>query len=71
MRAGCSAPLGIHAQLKAGRMVVEGSFAAGTGALTRARIECEVATLAQAEALGTDLADRLNASNPKPTGVGS
>jgi hydroxymethylbilane synthase len=71
LRAGCSAPLGIHAELHAGRMVVAGAFAPATGALTRARIEREISTLAQAEALGTELADRLSASNAKPMGVGS
>lgn len=69
LRAGCSAPLGIYASLEDGTMVVEGAFAAPTGALTRARLEREISTPAQAETLGTELADRLRASNPKPMGA--
>ena len=69
MRAGCSAPLGVHAHLAAEKMIVEGAYAPQPGALTRARIERRVSTIAQAQALGTELAERLKASNAAPSGV--
>lgn len=71
LRAGCSAPLGIYAKLGAETMVVEGAFAPPAGALTRARLERKISTLAQAEALGAELAELLNASSAKAMGVGS
>ncbi|MGA9946517.1 MAG: hypothetical protein WBP75_15975, partial [Candidatus Cybelea sp.] len=71
LRAGCSAPLGIYAQLSAETMVVEGAFAPPAGALTRARLERKISTLAQAEALGAELGELLNGSNAKAMGVGS
>jgi hydroxymethylbilane synthase len=71
MRAGCSAPLGVHAHFGAGGMIVEGAFSPAPGSLVRARIERAISTLAQADALGTELAERLKqASNATPTGVG-
>ena len=71
MRAGCSAPLGVHAYLAGESTVVEGAYAPEPGMLTRARIERRVSTLAEAEALGTELAERLKASTSAPSGVGS
>ena len=71
MRAGCSAPLGIHAHVAEGRMIVQGVYAPGRGAASRIQIERVVATLAQAEALGTEVAERLQASNAAPSGVGN
>jgi hydroxymethylbilane synthase len=71
MRAGCSAPLGVHAHFGAGGMIVEGAFSPAPGSLVRARIERAISTLAQADALGTELAERLKqASNATPMGVG-
>ena len=69
MRAGCSAPLGVHAYLAAEKMIVEGAYAPQPGALTRARIERRVSTNAQAEALGAELAERLKASGITSSGV--
>ncbi len=71
MRAGCSAPLGVHAYLSAEKMIVEGAYAPQPGALARARIERRISTTAQAEALGTELAECLKASNAAPSGVRS
>ncbi len=71
MRAGCSAPLGVYAYVAAGRIIVEGAYGSEPGAVTRARIERSVATLAQAEALGAEMAGRLSASNAAPSGVGN
>jgi hydroxymethylbilane synthase len=72
LRAGCSAPLGIHAHLAKEKMIAHGAFAPECGALTRARVELPCATLDQAEALGIELAARLKASEPAATsGVGS
>jgi hydroxymethylbilane synthase len=71
MRAGCSAPLGVHAYLAAGTMVVEGVYALDSGALTRARIARVVATLAEAEVLGSEIAQQLKTSTAAPSGVGS
>ena len=71
MRAGCSAPLGVHARLEAGTMIASGAYEAEPGALRRVRIARPVERLEEAEALGTELAGNLNASNAAPTGAGS
>ena len=62
MRAGCSAPLGIHASLGEGRMTVHGAFAPENGILTRAKLERPVSTLEEARVLGAEVAERLKAS---------
>lgn len=59
LRAGCSAPLGIHAALRAGAMVVHAAFVPEGGALVRTTLECAVTTLVQARDLGTEVADAL------------
>jgi hydroxymethylbilane synthase len=59
MRAGCSAPLGIHADLAGDVMAVEGAYARGGAAPVRVKLERTVSTLAQAQALGAELAERL------------
>lgn len=61
MRAGCSAPLGIHARLSDGMMIAEGFYASELGSPVNARVEGPIATLEQAEALGAALAARLHA----------
>ena len=52
-------------------MILEGAYAPEPGTLTRARIEGLVATIAQAEALGSELAERLKPSNATPAGAES
>jgi len=60
MRAGCSAPLGVHAYICADKVAIEGAYVPPGGSLSRARLERACATTAQAEALGTELAAHLN-----------
>ncbi len=71
MRLGCSAPLGVHAYVAAGRIVAEGTYEPQRGSLTRTRIERAITTLAQAEALGAEIAERLKTSAAAPSGVGT
>ncbi len=59
LRAGCSAPLGIHAYFAAEVMVVEGAYARSDGTTARVRLERAISTLAQARALGAEVAERL------------
>ena len=59
LRAGCSAPLGIHAYLAGATMVVEGAYVAASGTLYRKRLERSVATLEEARALGIELCSHL------------
>jgi hydroxymethylbilane synthase len=61
LRAGCSAPLGVHARLDAQAMTIEAAFATAGGAMVRARIVKAVRTLAQAIAAGETLAAQLAA----------
>jgi hydroxymethylbilane synthase len=69
MRAGCSAPLGIHARLSSEAMIVEGFYAPDSSSPVHARIEGPIATLDQAEALGAALAQRLHAGVRHPEAV--
>jgi len=69
MRAGCSAPIGAHARLDCGTMIADGAYASDGGAIARARVESPVATPEEAEALGAELASRLNALSAAPSGV--
>ncbi len=62
MRAGCSAPLGIHAELSAGTMVVHAAYAPERGALVRVELAQQAETLEQARAIGIEIAERLRAS---------
>jgi hydroxymethylbilane synthase len=72
MRAGCSAPLGVHAYLERGAMVVLGVYMSEGGPLARSRIEGRCSTLQEAESLGAELATRLRASSAAATpGAGS
>ncbi len=59
LHAGCSAPIGIHARLADGLMVVDGAYACDDASIRRERIERRVATLEEAGALGAELAARL------------
>jgi hydroxymethylbilane synthase len=59
MHAGCSAPIGIHARLGAAGMMVDAAVEAEPGVILRHRIERSVATVQEAEALGTALAAEL------------
>ncbi len=61
MHAGCSAPIGIHARFGAAGMVVDAAVEAEPGVILRHRIERSVATVQEAEALGTALAAELAA----------
>lgn len=60
LRAGCSAPIGVHAQESDGRMVVDAAYGAGA-AVSRERIDGAVRNVAEAEALGAMLASRMAA----------
>jgi hydroxymethylbilane synthase len=59
LHAGCSAPIGIHARLAAGAMIVDGAYACEDASIRRERIERRVTTLEEAGALGAELAARL------------
>jgi porphobilinogen deaminase len=61
MHAGCSAPIGIHARFGVAGMVVDAAVEAEPGVILRHRIERSVATVQEAEALGTALAAELAA----------
>jgi hydroxymethylbilane synthase len=69
LRAGCSAPLGVHARLRDDTMVAHGAYAPDGESVTRASIERPCTTLAQAESLGTELGERLRAGRAAATGV--
>jgi hydroxymethylbilane synthase len=71
LRAGCSAPLGIHASLHAKTLVVHAAYAPEPGALVRTRIEQPCSTLEQAQALGRELAETLQTSASAALGVGN
>jgi hydroxymethylbilane synthase len=59
MRAGCSAPIGIHATLAGDTMTATGFFALSDRRITRARLEAPVRTVDEAERLGEAVAARL------------
>jgi hydroxymethylbilane synthase len=69
MRAGCSAPLGIHAVLHAETMVAYAAFVPERGALVRTTLERAVMTLAQARELGAAIADALKSCAAVTSGV--
>ncbi|HEY9086313.1 MAG TPA: hydroxymethylbilane synthase [Candidatus Tyrphobacter sp.] len=58
LRAGCSAPVGVHARIDGSRIVVQVAYAVPRGVL-RERIDGDAATPEEAEALGETLARRL------------
>jgi len=60
LRGGCQAPIGIHAQCEGDTLAVTGAVAAPDGSmLVRERLEAPAAGLAQARALGVQLARAL------------
>jgi hydroxymethylbilane synthase len=59
LRAGCSAPLGVHARLDAQTMTIDAAFATAGGAMVRERVAGSVTSLTDALALGEALAGRL------------
>ncbi len=59
LHAGCSAPIGIHARLADELMIVDGAYACEDASIRRERIERRVVTLEEADALGAELAARL------------
>ena len=62
LHAGCTAPIGAHARDEGGHMYVSIAFSAGEGAqarIERVRASGQVATLEQADALGTRAAREL------------
>jgi hydroxymethylbilane synthase len=59
LHAGCSAPIGVHAHFETGSMRVEAAVETEPGSLLRHQLQRDVATLAQAQALGVTLAAEL------------
>jgi hydroxymethylbilane synthase len=60
LRAGCDAPLGIHAKLDGRRMRIDGAYVLSDPlVLLRERVEAEIRTQEDAEALGERLAEQL------------
>ncbi len=68
LRAGCSAPLGIHASLDGKHMTVDVAYESEPGTMQRVHVSGPCATAADAEALGDEAAQRLQASTA--AGVG-
>ncbi|HYL26782.1 MAG TPA: hydroxymethylbilane synthase [Candidatus Nitrosotalea sp.] len=62
MRAGCSAPLGVHASREGANLVAHAVYSPEDGILTRARIERVCASREAAEAAGRELAAMLQAA---------
>ena len=56
LRAGCSAPIGVHAAFGNGEMAAHGVRAFDDGVVVRGRVAGAVSSLAEAEALGAELA---------------
>jgi hydroxymethylbilane synthase len=66
MRAGCSAPIGIHARLDGEAMIVEGAYGLASGRVVRERAGANITKAAQARTLGEQLAAELiRASKPE------
>ncbi|MBV8601590.1 MAG: hydroxymethylbilane synthase, partial [Candidatus Eremiobacteraeota bacterium] len=61
-RGGCQAPIGAHAVCRDGRMIVCAASEAAPGTVVRRTVEGRVATIAEAEALGSALAAELEAA---------
>jgi hydroxymethylbilane synthase len=56
LRAGCNAPIGIHARLTGDAMTIDGAYALESGEMLRERLTGTVATLDAAERLGERIA---------------
>jgi hydroxymethylbilane synthase len=69
MRAGCSAPLGVHASRDGRDVVANAVYSPEDGVLTRARIQRPCATREEAEAAGRELATMLQAANAAAVGA--
>jgi hydroxymethylbilane synthase len=65
LRAGCGAPIGIHAQTRKERMTLDGAYALPNGVVLRERCEASVHTLEDAVLLGQRLARAFAAALPK------
>ncbi len=69
LRAGCSAPLGIHAELAGETMNVNGFYAGDAASPIRAHASGAVTTLESAQALGVALAEQLKVHVAAPGAV--
>lgn len=69
LRAGCSAPLGIHAELDGDTMHVNAFYARDAASPIRAQLSGRVTTLESAQTLGAALADQLTGRNAGTAGV--
>jgi hydroxymethylbilane synthase len=65
LRAGCSAPLGVHAQLVGALMTIEAAFATAGGVMLRERVEGGIDSLAASRKLGEQLAAALAAARDR------
>jgi hydroxymethylbilane synthase len=70
MRAGCSAPLGVHAHFSGATMIIHGAFSAEPGVLTRTRLETRCETRDDAERAGVEIATRLRSQSGAALGAG-
>ncbi len=59
LRAGCSAPLGVHARIDGGVMTVEAAFATSGGSMLRERSAATIDSIEAARALGETLGSLL------------
>lgn len=67
LQGGCQAPIGIHARFENGQLVVDGIIASLDGKdVTRDRVKGAVSSIAEAEALGRQLAQALLANGARP-----
>jgi hydroxymethylbilane synthase len=60
LRAGCNAPLGVHARYEGATMFVDAAFGLDSGEVIRERATGDVASIADAEALGERIAAALS-----------
>jgi hydroxymethylbilane synthase len=65
LRAGCSAPLGVHAQLVGALMTIDAAFAVAGGSMLRERVEGGLDSLEGARRLGAQLAAALAAARDR------
>ena len=67
LRAGCSAPLGIHAMLEGERMTIDGAYEDPSGRMLRERVAGAVASVEEARILGEKLATILDTQGSLPS----
>jgi hydroxymethylbilane synthase len=65
LRAGCSAPLGVHAQLVGALMTIDAAFATAGGTMLRERVEGGVDSVAASRKLGEQVASALAAARDR------